>query len=386
MDWPVTGETGGLQVRQAKVADLPAIIEFVDRCYGASAPFKGEARWRWQFLGGPYAAEADDAAPVWLALDGERVVGQIALQPGRLYLDGEARPAGWIVDVMVDPAYRGQGLSHRIHDAMVESGRTLVTLTMAPATRRIAERAGAVTLPPVYEMLRMRGLTGATVKRALHERVERRSGVVRAAARAFLGSGVGPAAVAALGRAGSAIRSRPRRHRLVVSPVDRPEFAEVGALFEAYASGQAALFDRGQAFLSWRFGPTPDLEYQFIEARNQDGRLRGLAVWRPPHPAELAVGVLADIIADPEDREAIDALIMEAVGRLDPNVEAIVAGASHPAHVQALNNLGFFALKTHHPTVVSRDPALTEALRSRPRTWHFTKGDHDWDQVLPATS
>jgi len=33
---------------------------------------------------------------------------------------------------------------------------------------------------------------------------------------------------------------------------------------------------------------------------------------------------------------------------------------------------------------VVRDPALKARMAAMPDAWHFTKADHDWDQVHPA--
>src|SRR5436190_8152991 len=136
-----------IDVRQARIADLPAIQDFIQQCYGAEAPFKGEARWRWQYTASPYEPSKDDEAMVWIALNGEEVVGQMGSQPGRLLLDGRPLPVGWNLDLMVRPDHRGLGLAHKIHGAMAATGRTLTTLTMAPASRIVFVRAGALTLP-----------------------------------------------------------------------------------------------------------------------------------------------------------------------------------------------------------------------------------------------
>jgi GNAT superfamily N-acetyltransferase len=380
------GEKGAVEVRRATKADLPAIMRFVQDCYGASAPFKGPARWRWQFLQTPYGDAADPEPPVWIAVVGGEVVGQIALQQARMFVGGQRAPAGWIVDVMVRPEFRGRGLSHQIHDALVASGKTLVTLTMAPATRRIAERAGALTLPPVYEMIRPRRLSGRTLVRALRERVERRSGSLRLTGRLFVGSVVGPALAA-----GSintlapfaGLRGRCDANITITHPA-KPPLKEAEALFLSCAQTYEALFDRGADFLDWRFGRVPDLDYRWSVAR-RDGVLCGLAVWRLPHEAELPVGVLTDVIARPDDPGAQDELVASALALMHEGTEAVLAGASHPAQVESLKRHGFFVIRTHRPTIVTLDEGLLRQLRERPSTWRLSKGDHDWDQVLPAS-
>jgi len=375
-----------LEIRQARLEDWPAIEAFLRDCYGASAPFKAGPRWRWQFVDTPYPPPGDTPVAVWIALQGGQVVGQLAVQPGRMFLQGEPWPAGWIVDVMVRPEFRGQGLGHRIHDVIVASGVTLVTLTMALATRRIAERAGAITLGPVLQMVRPGRLSGSTIDHILRRSVERRSGILRAAGLTFLNSRIGPAAAAAtLSAAGALVRSRsPSPHAFDVRSVSSPDLAEIDGLFQACVAECPALFDRARPFLEWRFQRAPDLAYRWIEARRGDGQLAASALWRLPDPVELPVGTVVDVVAGPKDQPAMEAVIEAAVSNMAKSTEAIIAGASDPLHIAAFRRHGFRTVKVHRPTVVTRDARLAARIAALPGPWRLTKADHDWDQIHPA--
>lgn len=374
------------EVRQARPDDWPAIAAFIQDCYGPEAQFKAGPRWRWQFLDTPYSDDPSNV-PVWVAVANGKVLGQIALQPARMFLEGDAYAAGWIVDVMIRPEHRGSGLGHRIHDAMVASGRTLVTLTMAPATRRIADRAGAVTLGPVLQMVRPRRLSGGTVSTVLSRSLENRKGLTRAGGNLFLASRVGPALLGATVSLGAAVArlGSPRRRSadLSVEPVETPDLRASAALFQLSISQCPALFDRGPEFLSWRMLKAPDLSYRWLEARSS-GTLRGLAATRLPSDAELPIATLADVLAPPNDFAAVDALVAETVDRLAPLCEAIIAGASHPSDVEVLRRHGFIAVRRHRPTVVTADATLRDRVARLANDWRMSKIDHDWDQIHPA--
>lgn len=378
--------TDQTEIRQARPDDWPAIASFIDDCYGPEATFKNGPRWRWQFIDTPYSVDPTDV-PVWIAVADGKVLGQIALQPARMFLEGEACSAGWIVDVMIRPEQRGSGLGHRIHDAMVASGRTLVTLTMAPATRRIADKAGAVTLGPVLQMVRPRSLSGSTISTVLSRSLENRTGLTRTVGGVFLASRVGPALLGATISAGTAaLRLGSRRREpasLLVEAVETLDLAAVADLFELSSSQCPALFDRGREFMAWRTLEAPDLTYRWLEARSQ-GMLRGLATTRLPIDAELPIATLVDVLAPPDDVAAIDALVGAAVDHLAPQSEAIIAGASHPADVSILRRHGFIAVRQHRPTVVTADSALRDRIARLANGWRMTKIDHDWDQVHPA--
>lgn len=370
------------EVRQARIDDWPLISSFITRCYGRSAAYKQEERWRWQFLDAPDADEAEGMVPVWIALNGGEVAGQIALQPARYWLEGAPHPAGWIVDVMIAPEHRGVGLGHRIHDAIKASGRVLFTLTMAEATRRIAEKAGCVTLNPVHQMVRVRRLSGRTVADATGPLFARRPNL-RGIGRTFVGS---RAATALVGGAAS-LASSVRRAMLSavetadVRPVERIDTAAADRVFARMTEILPALFDRSGAWCRWRFDEVPVLRYQRA-ALHRDGEAQGFVVWRLPEPAELNFGTLTTLIADPRDEKGLLSLAAHAVRSMERQTEAIVAGASDPRFVNVLRRLGFVTVKRHHPTVVTEDRALAAAIAAQ--QWHFDKADHDWDQVHPV--
>jgi hypothetical protein len=62
--------------------------------------------------------------------------------------------------VRILPAFRGHGLGHRLYLGAAKSGLALVTLTMALATRHMAERLGAIALPRMRQWSRIEAPTG----------------------------------------------------------------------------------------------------------------------------------------------------------------------------------------------------------------------------------
>ena len=95
-------------VRKASRSDRPAIAKFIEDAYGARAQYKATPRWTWQFIDNPFGPGGGDEVPVWVAVDGDRVVGQVAVQNGLLQVEGETFEAGWAVDIMILPATGGQ--------------------------------------------------------------------------------------------------------------------------------------------------------------------------------------------------------------------------------------------------------------------------------------
>jgi len=141
-------------VRRATRSDQPAIAKFIEEAYGADAENKSPPRWTWQFIDNPFGRRQGDEVPVWVAMDRDRVVGQIAVQNALLEVEGKALEAGWAVDIMILRSHRGAGLGHRLHEAVASEVDILMAITMAEASRRLAERHGCLTLGDVNQLTR----------------------------------------------------------------------------------------------------------------------------------------------------------------------------------------------------------------------------------------
>ena len=375
-----------LTIRRATSADMPALLAFVEQTYGKGAPFKDAARHVWQFEDNPYRAQAETTPTIWLALDGPKVVGEIAVQDGRLWIGEDSVAAGWIVDVMVHPQYRGIGLSHQIHEAVTQERGVLVTLTMAAATRRVAERAGCLTLGPTRQFILPRHLSAKTVARFVSYRAHTSNPRRARLLEAFNATRVGPLVVAGLGRLAAAWR-RPRRAVPLPKGCRIVEVARFEAgidhLWQAHKAKLPVVFERSAQFLNWRFVDVPGLTYRRF-VLEQDGTPRGYLITRLGVAQELPLGVIADVFAAPEDAEALDALYAHACQVLLPEAEYLEAAASTPAWQAALKRAGFIATRTMRATVVCRDPDLRARLAPFSEDWHFSKADHDWDQIHPV--
>jgi len=373
-------------VRKASRSDRPAIAKFIEDAYGARAQYKATPRWTWQFIDNPFGPGGGDEVPVWVAVDGNRVVGQVAVQNGLLQVDGETVEAGWAVDIMILPSHRGAGLGHRLHDAVVDDVDVLMALTMADASRRMAEKHGCVTLADVHQFTRWVRLDPAAVQCYLLVRTatHRRAHVVaRLACSVFQFHRIFPRLTNPLLRLRDFLeRSLRRPGATRITEVDR--FGpEVDELWERTRGDYPAIFPRDAQFLNWRFVDCPEPRYRrFVAAR--DGRVVGYVVLRRAEPVELPHGIIVDLYASRHDTETVNELIRHSLAFFGDTVSAVDCGTSVAEFEAVLRKRGFFRTRAYHPTCICRDSALRDRVAQLRADWFLSKGDHDWDQIHVA--
>lgn len=376
-----------ISVRRAGMNDWPAIHAFITQAYEELAPYKGWDRWNWQFCQNPYLDSHDEkeTVPVWIALDGEKVVGQIAVQTGMICIRGRQHQAGWIVDVMVLPEYRGMSLGHKIHAVCAESVPILVTLTMAAATRRIAERAGSVNLTPATQFARIQNPSPRDILQYLLDRTKNRRQLHQIAG--FLVNYCGLHwLVYIVSRIYLRLRllwktSQGRESGFSIR--EAPEFGpEFDDLWSRTRHEYEALFVRDSKFLSWRFENAPDLIYRkFIAERH--GVPVGYAILRLAGQGEPRVGTIVDLFASRNDTATISEIVRFCLEEFGSGVSAVDCVTSIGEIRDVLRSYGFWPIRTVRPTCVCQNESMADELAGA--EWFFSKADHDWDQIHLST-
>jgi predicted N-acetyltransferase YhbS len=370
-------------VRQASSSDRPAIAQFIEDAYGQLAPYKATPRWTWQFIDNPFGRPEGDEVPIWVAVDGDRVVGQIAVQNALLEVDGQAFQAGWAVDIMILDSHRGAGIGHRLHDAVASDVDILMALTMAHASRRMAEKQGRVALAEVHQLTRWVRLDAPTVRRYLLLRTANHRWAqvaARLACTVFRFDRLFPRVVNPFLRLRDFVRQSRRPSETTM--IDEVECFghEIDDFWDRTRGDYPVIFPRDAKFLNWRFVDCPELRYRRFVAR-RDGRVVGYVVLRQAEPVELSQGIIVDLFAARRDLQTVDALVRHSVAFFGNNVSAVDCGTSVPEFETVLRKHGFFRTRAHHPTCVCRDSALRDRLEQLRSDWFFSKGDHDWDQI-----
>ena len=291
---------------------------------------------------------------VSLAVDDGEVVGVAAMSFFRTVLDGAETRLAIPVNVATDPGYRGRGvfstLERANEEAAAASGSPLtVTFPNAASYPIFVTRLGWTSLPRLRLWARpLRA--GALVRYALGRPGER--GGLRA-------TDVSPRTV----------------HGLEVRRVEAfgPETGELG---RRAAAGYGSHFVRDAGYLQWRYLDSPR-DYRCFGAY-RSGELVGVAVVGHTFKHGVSAGFLADLVAAPDDAQAVRALAARAVEEVRGGADALVLlPPPSRAHRRALARAGFAPTNKQLRFI---GKALREGARldARAGAWHFTLGDFDF--------
>ena len=291
---------------------------------------------------------------VSLAVDQGEVVGVAAMSFFNTRLEGVETRLAIPVNVATDSRYRGQGvfstMQQQNEDAAAASGSPLtVTFPNANSYPIFIRRLGWIDLP------RLR----------LWAKPLRVAGVVRYALRRE-------------GEQGGMRDPEPASrtlHGLDVRPIDRFE-ADMDALGLRAAESYGSHFSRDAEYFNWRYLDSPR-DYRCFGAYRA-GELAGVAVVGHTFKHGVSAGFLADLVAAPEDKQAIRALVSRAVAEVEGGADALVLlPPPSSAQRRALIRAGFAPTNKKLRFI---GKALHDGVRidERADAWHFTLGDFDF--------
>ena len=366
----------------------PALAEFYRVTWNATATGESVSAAR-AAAARANVAEAGAMPPVFVVLEGERVIGHVATLPLRLWDGEEERGAYWLKGLSVLPEYRNGPVGFGV---LKEAARQLpwsAGFVVAEPARRLFGALGYTDLGAVPNYVRVLDpaavlrkvdvarLAGGSIPRALDvvAALARRP-VPAAVAGALLGGALRMVAVTA--RLGSVA------HRTAVD-VPLPEAEDLDALWREARPSIRAGAVRDFTCLSRRYASS---DYAFATVESS-GRIRGLAIVKRPRPvgdprlAGVGMATLSDLLVMPDDRAALHATL-GAAERLARRLgaEALLCTASDPRLARALRRQAYLRLHGNvHLLVRDRSDRAT----MRPSTladWWVMRGDAESDAAL----
>ncbi len=364
---------GRLEVRRATVDDIEAIGLFIKSHWGDQSRFRWPERWEWEFRENPY--RSPDQIPIWLALDGDKVVGQTCGMMSPLKIGDEIYHAAWSVRTLVDANYRGLGLGYRLQEALHQGYPVCMSLSMSRANRRIKARLGARPVDKVRVWVkRLRYSPKAVIEGA----VARSPSTVRGISRLAMRLGGGRVASWALNRR-LTVGAGESACGLEIEETDR--FGdEMNVLWQQVSEHFPVAVVRDAQYMNWKFVQQPHMDHRRFAVRRA-GRPSGVLVLRMPENPEPPNGIISDLIASPFDAESITCLLTFAVRYFDSaGLERITAATTIPAYEGALAALGFQKRSEVTPMFYAGPEVSDASPAFESGAWLLSKGDHDWDQ------
>src|SRR5438876_4790834 len=123
---------GLLAVERRAPGDADEIFRLYQGVFGADLTEASRRRWRWQYLDNP--ATGADGPDIWVAREGEQVLGQYASMPVRLWWGGREVRSSWGMDVFLRAEARGRGLGAQLFTAWSDHVEVALGLGLTPSS------------------------------------------------------------------------------------------------------------------------------------------------------------------------------------------------------------------------------------------------------------
>src|SRR5687768_17543278 len=136
-----------LAIQRRQPEDDEEIFRLYGEVFGAALSESSRRRWRWQYLENP-ETEAEGPA-IWVARDGNRVLGQYASMPVQLQWGGREVRASWGMDVFLRPEARGQGLGARLFTCWSDHVEVALGLGLTPSSYQLFRKLDYHDVGPV---------------------------------------------------------------------------------------------------------------------------------------------------------------------------------------------------------------------------------------------
>jgi GNAT superfamily N-acetyltransferase len=333
--------------------ELSELSEFLRRAY------PNERKWTpayldWYFLQNPNADQG--RPPVWVVKNGREIVGQVATIPVRLKAGASMTTAAWILEFILLPDFRGQGLGKRLVQEVGKTYPTMITLGINEASTRVFMSLGWKALGGIHRYHRMLFAGSAAKQSGLAGGV---LDLLSAPLRMSVAGSKGDGSFAA-------------RH-------DATFDEELDQLCERASRQWPAAVRREHRYLTWQFLRQPAKKFEVIKLYER-GTLVGYAVLffrrggatrRPPKAA------ISDLVYDEsKSDEVIDGLLAAALQMaIARRAGSLVTDVLDTRVEGRLRKHGFWRIEKS-PRFMASSTEFPDALY-RSENWYLTRADSD---------
>jgi hypothetical protein len=330
------------------------------RVFGTDMADANRLRWDWQYRRNPSVPSTGPL--IWVAREGQAIVGQYAAMPVRLQVETTEIGAAWGMDVMVAPERQRQGLGDVLFRTWDRNVGASLGLGLSESSYRLFKKLNWPDVGPVPCLIK-----------PLSRRALRR-----------------PQWPMALNRLVSAVtlpwvrlvsRSRPLQGEMrVITQFDE----RFDRLWERVAS-KFSLFSlavrRDAAYLNWKYIQPPHVRYTAAALERGD-ELAGYVVYRHTQEPRGRVTLIVDWLADPDDATAVQTLArwVDRAARAADS-DKIRTFSMHEGFRRILKKSGYYVVKSTMEFVAKvNDVEVPPSFYTDTGRWHVTLGDSDQDR------
>jgi len=340
-----------------RIDDKRHVEALYRRVFGVDSADANRLRWDWQYKRNPHMPA--DGPLIWLAREGQTIVGQYATMPVKLLVQGREIDAAWGMDVMVAPERQRQGLGEVLFRTWDRNVGASLGLGLSDSSYRLF---GKLRWPDV-------GPVPCFVK-PLTRRALRRPGWSVGANRLL------SAVTLPLVRLVARTRPLEGEVRVIRHFDDRFD-----ALWTRVSSQFAFVVRRDAAYLNWKYVHAPHVRYT-IALLERDGEAAGYVVYRHIQETRGRVTIVVDWLTAPDDHSGMLTLLrwVDREARAADS-DKIRVFAMHAGYRKLIRQSGYFAVKSTMEFVAKVNALdLPSAFYQQTDTWHVTLGDSDQDR------
>jgi GNAT superfamily N-acetyltransferase len=345
------------EVDRFRPEDKRLVEALYRRVFGIDSADANRLRWDWQYRHNPHRPA--DGPLIWLAREGQTVIGQYATMPVKLSVQGHEIDAAWGMDVMVAPERQRQGLGEVLFRTWDRNVGASLGLGLSESSYRLFQKMRWPDVGPVPCFVK-----------PLTRRALRRPGWSVTANRL----------VSALTLPLVKLVSRPRPLEGEVRIV-RQFDGSFTRLWERVAPQFAFAVRRDAAYLNWKYIQAPHVRYT-IATLERDGLVAGYIVYRHLQEARGRVTIVVDWLTAPDDHAGLLTLLrwVDREARAADS-DKIRAFAMHAGFRKLLRQSGYFTVKSTMEFVAKVNALdLSPGFYKATDNWHVTLGDSDQDR------
>ncbi len=346
------------KVRDGNEKDMEKILSLRNLVFGEVERDKLDPTfWNWQMNENP-----DGKAWIYIAEDGNQIIGHLADLPKRFVAGGKLVLGSLTHDMMVHPQYRRKGISsataeYGIHRVEREKGMFMTAYSIRVESLNSLLKVGwkeVMTLPVLVLPIRFSGIVNRYLpSKALSLLI---GGVMRLCYFLLF-----------------SLRKKGKREGRWVERVY--QWDELFDLFwERAKSVNPIMGNRDRNFLTWRFLRHPTRHYVIYRALH-GGEMKGYIVLRKVELLKLNSSVIVDLLA--LDDQTLSELLEKGIEHSRQEGADLLGFMVPKPHVyhRTLRKRGFLpSLKAFHFLVYSRGK---ERFFFDPEEWYVTWGDTD---------